>query len=182
MSPMVRRPPGMELALLGFLLQGPQHGYQLHQMISDPSGLGLIWHLKQSQLYALLGKLETDGWVTSTFQGQELHPPRRVFELTQAGKKTFQEWLISPVTAPRLIRQDFFAKLFFALREDGNVVNRLVESQREICRGWLVEFKEKLDSSDQKSYRWSMYQYRLGQVQALQNWLDAHAMVGDFNS
>lgn len=174
MSPMVRRPPGMELALLGFLLQDSQHGYQLHQMISDPSGLGLIWHLKQSQLYALLAKLETEGWVTSTLQSQEPHPPRRVFELTQAGKKTFQEWRISPVTAPRLIRQDFFAKLFFALREDRTVVMQLIDSQRDVCKGWLIEFKEKLESSENLSYRWSMYQYRLGQVQALLSWLDAY--------
>ena len=60
MSPMVRRPPGIELVLLGFLREGPMHGYQIFQMFSEPNSLKLVWELKQSQLYALLTKLELD--------------------------------------------------------------------------------------------------------------------------
>ena len=174
MSPMVRRPLGMELALLGFLLQEPQHGYQLHQMISDPSGLGLIWNLKQSQLYALLSKLEEDEYVVSTLQNQDPHPPRKMFALTDIGRGVFFDWLTSPVNAPRLIRQDFFAKLFFAQRENKDTVQKLIEIQRGVCQNWIDDFKVKLDGSEPMSYNWLMYQYRLGQVQALQSWLDSY--------
>lgn len=174
MCPMVRRPPGMELALLGFLLQGPQHGYQLHQLISDPAGLGLIWSLKQSQLYALLSKLELDGCVSSTLHNQEPHPPRKVFALTESGRKIFYDWLTSPVLAPRLVRQEFFAKLYFARRENKDVVQKLIEGQRDVCRNWVEDFKLKLANGRHASFGRVMYQYRLGQVQALQNWLDLY--------
>lgn len=177
MCPMVRRPPGMELALLGFLLQGPQHGYQLHQMISDPAGLGLIWNLKQSQLYALLNKLEEADYVASTMQNQDPHPPRRVFEITETGRKVFLDWLTRPVTAPRIVRQIFFAKLFFSQRESRNGFQKLIEAQRVVCKGWIDEFKSKLATSEQTSFIWTTYQYRLGQVQALQNWLDSFDKV-----
>lgn len=177
MNPMVRRPPGMELALLGFLLQEPQHGYQLHQMISDPTGLGLIWNLKQSQLYALLSKLEEDEYVVSTLQNQDPHPPRRVFELTEAGRKIFFDWLTSPVSAPRLVRQDFFAKMYFAKKENKGAAQKLIEAQRVVCRHWVEDFKLKLAGSEQMSFSWKMYQYRLGQVQALQTWLDSYEEV-----
>ncbi len=174
MSPMVRRPPGMELALLGFLLQEPQHGYQLHQLISDPAGLGLIWHLKQSQLYALLSKLEVDECVVSTLQNQDPHPPRKVFALTEAGRSIFSEWLISPVTAPRLVRQEFFAKLYFAKKENMDVERKLLEAQQEVCQNWVEEFQLKFDACEWGTYSWAMYQYRLGQVRALKDWLDAY--------
>ncbi len=174
MCPMVRRPPGMELALLGFLLQGPQHGYQLHQMISDPAGLGLIWNLKQSQLYALLNKLEEADYVASTMQNQDPHPPRRVFEITETGRKVFLDWLTKPVTVPRLVRQDFFAKLYFAKKENLNIVRKLIEDQRVLCQGWQIDFKTKLNTSKQMSFRWVIYKYRLEQVQMLQNWLDSY--------
>lgn len=174
MNPMVRRPPRMELALLGFLKQGPLHGYQLHQMISDPSGLGLIWHLKQSQLYALLRKLESDGCAASTLKNQDPHPPRKVFALTEAGRRIFCDWLTSPVAVPHLVRQDFFAKLFFAKRENKDIVQRLIEAQRVVCKNWVDDFKLKLANSEQASFSWIMYQYRLGQVQALQSWLDLY--------
>lgn len=177
MCPMVRRPPGMELALLGFLLQGPQHGYQLHQLISDPAGMGLIWNLKQSQLYALLSKLEADGSVSSTLHHQEPHPPRKVFALTESGRKVFYNWLTSPVLAPRLVRQQFFAKLYFAKRENKDIVQELIKVQQVVCENWGEDFKRKLVASEQASYRWAMYQYRIGQVQALQSWLDSYEKI-----
>jgi DNA-binding PadR family transcriptional regulator len=169
---MVRNPPGMELALLGFLQQGPQHGYRIHQMISDPAGLGLIWHLKQSQLYALLTKLEGDGYVTSTLQNQEPHPPRRVFELTALGHKVFFDWLTSPVAVPHLIRQEFLAKLYF-VRENKDMARQLIQTQRVICQNWMNEIKKRLTASEPMSYGWIMYKYRLGQIEALQHWLDS---------
>ncbi len=58
---MVRTPLSMEYILLGLVFKQPMYGYEIHQLLSQPEGLGLIWHLKQSQLYALLEKLEKDG-------------------------------------------------------------------------------------------------------------------------
>jgi DNA-binding PadR family transcriptional regulator len=141
-------------------------------MISDQSGLGSIWHLKQSQLYALLAKLEKDGYVTSTLQSQDPHPPRRVFRLTRLGDKAFCEWFTNPVEVPRLIRQVFLAKLYFAQKEDINLAQQLLEKQRVICKKWMDEFKLQLSISEPLSYRWNTYQYRLGHIQALQNWLE----------
>lgn len=172
MSPMVRRSPGLELALLGFLRQGPQHGYRIYSMTSEQAGLGSIWHLKQSQLYALLAKLEKDGYVSSTLQSQEPHPPRRVFKLTRLGDKAFCEWLTNPVEVPRLIRQEFLAKLYFARLEDKSTMRKLLEKQRVVCQSWLDRVQAELSGSEPMSYLWSTYQYRLENIQALQRWLD----------
>lgn len=165
MSPMVRRPPGMELALLGFLRHGPQHGYQIHLLLSDPDGLGPIWRLKQSQLYALLSKLEKDGYIRGELEVHETgRPPRRMFHLTQSGKAAYQDWLQNPVSVPRLVRQEFMAKYYFARLEGENQARLLVEAQRATCRGWLETMKaEKLDRS---SFNWFIQQYRIGQIEA----------------
>jgi DNA-binding PadR family transcriptional regulator len=45
-----------EFALLGFLLTGPQHGNDLHRHLR--AELGHVWHLSQSQAYAILKRLE----------------------------------------------------------------------------------------------------------------------------
>ena len=58
MTPMVRRPLGVEQALLGFLTGRPMYGYEIHQCLSQPAGLGRVWRVKQSQAYALLARLE----------------------------------------------------------------------------------------------------------------------------
>lgn len=173
MSPMVRRPLGLELALLGFLRQGPQHGYQIHQMMSDQTGLGSIWRLKQSQLYALLVKLEKDGYIWGVLEPQESgRPPRRIFHLTTAGGLAYRNWLRNPVRMPRLIRQEFMAKLYFAKREKKEIAQQLVQKQRAACSNWIDEFNRQQKNSEPGSFRWTMYQYRLGQIEALQSWLD----------
>src|SRR5512136_2579633 len=100
MSPMVRRSLTIELALLGFLQQGPLHGYQLHQKLNDPDGLGRVWHLKQARLYALLNRLEEDGYITGSLQQQETRPARRVFQMTERGFCAYHEWLSTTVQSP----------------------------------------------------------------------------------
>jgi len=160
----------MELALLGFLRAGPQHGYQIHQTLSNPNGLGLIWSLKQSQLYALFTKLEKDGYVTSTLQSQDPHPPRRMFELTPVGRNACNAWLGSPVNTPRHIRQEFLAKLYFARQDGTGQVRKLVALQRAACLRWLEEMRDRKSKS--VAFNQLIYQYRIGQVEALLAWLE----------
>jgi PadR family transcriptional regulator AphA len=171
MSPMVRRPPGIELALLGFLRNGPQHGYQIHQTTSDLAGLGLVWRLKQSQLYALFAKLEKDGYVTSVLQSQEPHPPRRVFKLTTSGRKAYLDWLTSPVAVPRLVRQEFLAKLYF-LQGDKESAQMLIERQQETCQHWLEDFKRQAAQYESGLYGWLTFQYRISHIESIIAWLE----------
>jgi DNA-binding PadR family transcriptional regulator len=162
----------MELALLGFLRDAPQHGYQIYQTVTDPAGLGLVWRLKQSQLYALLTRLEKDGYVTSILQNQEPHPPRRVFKLTASGRKAYLDWLTSPVLVPRLIRQDLLAKLYF-LQTDRESALLLRSRQREVCLHWLDDFQQQAAQYEPGSYGWLTFQYRIQHIEAIIAWLGA---------
>src|SRR5262245_48213282 len=112
--PRVNEPLSTEFALLGFLRQQPMYGYEIHQKLLEATGLGLVWRLKQSQLYALLIKLEREGFVTVTLEHQEARPPRKMFELTEAGRNAFLDWVQQPVAQGRKLRLDFLAKLYFA--------------------------------------------------------------------
>ncbi len=172
MSPMVRRPPGMELALLGFLRHGPQHGYQIHLLLSDPDGLGPIWRLKQSQLYALLSKLEKDGYIRGDLEVQETgRPPRRMFHLTKSGQTAYRNWLKSPVVVPRLMRQEFLAKYYFANTEGQAHTRALIAAQHAACQEWLDTMRaEKVESS---TFSLSIQKYRIGQIEAALAWLES---------
>jgi PadR family transcriptional regulator, regulatory protein AphA len=171
MSPMTRRSPGIELAILGFLLQGPQHGYQLHQMILDPLGLGKIWYIKQSQLYALLSKLEKDGYISAeVIFTEDARPPRRMVQLTASGKAVFDTWVRTPVNALRLMRQEFMAKYYFAVQEGAQVPQTLLNAQRDTCQQWLK--KMELENTEPLSFQWQVRQYRQGQIKAALDWLD----------
>ena len=78
MSPLLRQPLTVEHALLGFLHERPMHGYEIHQHLAGLAGLGLVWQVKQSHLYAMLDKLEGDGYIAGRQQSQDARPPRRI--------------------------------------------------------------------------------------------------------
>lgn len=174
MCPMVRRSLTIEYALLGFFVPGPLHGYQVHQRLSDPAGLKQVWYLKQAQLYALLGKLEEDGYINSSIQQQETRPARRVFQLTPTGQEAFQNWLSSPVQRPRQMRQEFQAKLYFAHLQGSEACDWLIAVQRRACQQWLAQRKgssAELELAGE-TFAWLVDKYRAGQIQAMLDWLD----------
>jgi DNA-binding PadR family transcriptional regulator len=171
--PRINVPLSTEFALLGFLRRQPMYGYEIHQQLSEATGLGLVWRLKQSQLYALLTKLEREGFVTTTIEYQEARPPRKMFELTQAGRNAFEDWVQQPVAQGRKLRLDFLAKLYFARLEGPEVAGRLIERQRLACRNWLREQEEETEALRySQPYDWLVHKFRLGQIEATLAWLD----------
>jgi DNA-binding PadR family transcriptional regulator len=166
-------PITIEYALLGFLYRQPMHGYEIHQKLLAGDGLGLVWRLKQSQLYALLTKLEQWGHISATLEPQDARPPRKVLQLTVAGRKAFREWLQAPVPQGRHMRMEFMAKLHFARQLEPAVTATLIEGQRNICREWLAALQHQADAlSAERPFEWLVYQFRIGQVEAMANWLD----------
>ncbi len=172
MTPMMPHPITTEHALLGFLRQSPMHGYELMQLLNNPTGLGLVWRLKQSQVYALLSKLEENGLLVASVEPQENRPPRKVFRLTEAGSEALDNWLASPVSRPRELRLDFLAKLFFCRQESMGKASRLIERQRERCQRWLKEYESRAaQAADEAIYDRLVWQLRMKQIESMLDWL-----------
>jgi len=173
MSPLLRQPLTVEHALLGFLHERPMHGYEIHQHLAGLAGLGLVWQVKQSHLYAMLDKLEGDGYIAGRQQAQDARPPRRIFRLTGTGRKAFRDWLGRPVSHGREIRLEFMAKLFFARREGPEWVEGLITRQREECGDWRAKLLAQAAASPGRgSFEWLVFQFRVRQVESMLDWLD----------
>jgi PadR family transcriptional regulator, regulatory protein AphA len=172
MSPMTSQPLTMEHALLGFLRLTPMHGYELFQTLSSATGLGLVWRLKQSQLYALLGKLEDRGYVLATVEPQENRPSRKVFHLTEDGRAALADWVRKPVLRPRELRLDFLAKLYFAELDGSDAVEQLVDGQVSRCHRWLKEYEaRKAELDGAQCFDRSVWDLRIKQIEGMLEWL-----------
>jgi DNA-binding PadR family transcriptional regulator len=124
--------PSAEYALLGALMLGPRHGYEILQFFNGR--LGLIWHVGTSQLYALLKKIERRGLLNSRVQIQDNRPSKRIFAITPKGKEVFLEWLNSPAEHVRDLRIEFLTKLFFFKRLSLPGGTKLVAAQAETLK------------------------------------------------
>ena len=177
---MTKLPLTIEHALLGLLRSRPMHAYEIHQLLLQSESLGLIWRLKQSQLYALLGRLEEAGYLVSVTQEQPNRPARKVMHLTPEGRNAFERWVSAPVEHGRDLRIEFLAKLFFARQDNPAAVGRLIERQRRTCQAWLLDLHDQSDAlRATRPYDWLVHQFRIGQIQAILSWLDTtEAMLG----
>lgn len=164
----------LEYVLLGMLSQQPRHGYELHKELSNLEGLGLVWRIKQAQLYAWLDKLENQGYLSARMIPTESHPPRKEYHLTRAGHKVFEDWMLSPVEHGRELRQDFLAKFFFARLQGEETAHQVLIAQRET----LKKIQSRMEAEDDalassQSYEKQVYQFRMIQIQAFIDWLDS---------
>jgi PadR family transcriptional regulator AphA len=172
-SPRVQVPLSIEIGLLGFLRRRPMHGYEIHRELSVRTGLGSVWRLKQSHLYALLARLEEEGYVHVTIEPQDARPPRKVFELTEFGIGLFLDWVQNPVDRPRRLRMEFLVKLYFAYQEGPELAQRLIERQRDACLRWLrAEAMASDNTCPAHSFAGMICGFRRGQLGAMLAWLD----------
>lgn len=166
----------LEHALLGLLRQQPMHAYEMYQRLMQTEALGLVWHLKQSHLYALLARLEDDEYIAGTTEPQGMRPPKRVLRLTARGRSAFEAWVAAPVTHGRDFRLEFLAKLFFALEESPERAGALIDRQRAACHEWLEDLRTQEETIDRgRPYDWLVVQFRRSQIEAILGWLDTCA-------
>ncbi len=167
--PMAKQPLTIEHALLGFVRQQPAHGYEIHQHMLATEALGLVWNIKQSLLYALLARLEGEGYLAADLELQGGKPPRKVFRLTEGGATVFGEWVTSAVEHGRDFRLEFLAKLYFAHREGAAAT--LIANQRWRTGTLITRLREQAHAAAPDSYDWLVLQFRIGQLEAAYNWL-----------
>jgi PadR family transcriptional regulator AphA len=138
----------VEFAALGFLSEGPLHGYDLHQRME--SALGSIWHVALSQLYNVLHRLSENGWIACREEPQEGAPPRRICRATPEGTRAFRAWATSPVEHLRDLRVEFVAKAYLLRRIAPEALPVLFGDQIALLRGILdsLSRQERIESDD----------------------------------
>lgn len=163
----------VEFALLGLIRNQPMHGYEIYQQLMQEHGLGAVWRLKQGLLYAVLRRLEDEGYVEATIEPQDTRPPRRLLQVTPKGDATFRRWLQTPVPNGRDIRIEFLAKLYFAQMEGFAAVETLIDRQLAGMAALLARLEKQASRlPDAAVFDRLVLQFRIGQTRAVIAWLE----------
>jgi DNA-binding PadR family transcriptional regulator len=170
-----------EYAILGLLAEQPMHGYELFQRFQNEV-LGQIVHIEMSQLYAFLKKLERLALIEAELEPQGTRPPRKVYQLTPAGRTLLHQWLTVPVERPRDVRIFFLIKLYFAQRQLPQQLPMLIEEEIAACARFLASLETLRHGSvsirDQASFGQVVLNSRIYQTRALLDWL--HELRAEF--
>ncbi len=156
-------------ALLGLLISGPRHGYDLYQEFSRE--LGRVWDLGLSNLYAQLKHLEEAGLVEAQREPQPGRPARKVYRLMPEGRAVFLDWVRQPTPYLRHIRVEFLARLYFFRRLTLEGLDELVAQQQAVCQTQIERFGRLAAEADDE-FRRCVLEFRRGQLEAVVRWLD----------
>ena len=119
----------MRYPILALLAERPAHGYELKQAFDDR--FGAVWPpINVGQIYNTLSALERDSLVRSEEVPQRGAPRRRVYELTDEGRTTFEAWVTAPSANPTL-KEEFIVKLVLAYVAGVADPMTLIDQQRQ---------------------------------------------------
>lgn len=156
-------------AVLGLLMFGNKHGYEIRQNLSH--GLGDALYLGMSQTYALLRGLEDEGDLVSRQEIQATRPARKVYSITPEGRERFLSWVAEPVVHIRDLRLEFLVKLYFTRDLGLQGLTEFIGKQLKVCQHKLNEIRQK-HKACQGEYERLVLQYRMLQIDAAITWLN----------
>lgn len=164
---------------LGLLMKEPGHGYHLDQTLEED--FQMIWKAGQTKLYVTLSKLEDQGLLRSEMEPQDNRPDRKVYHLTEKGRKTFLEWLKKPVPSMRAVRVELIAKLRFydLLALPG--VEDLIRSQKAVFQRMIEEWEVEKEQEQDSFLAW-VYDFRIRQAEFINQWLSVYRVQEGGNS
>ncbi len=79
----------LDVLILKTLFAEPMHGWGISQRIQQVSGD--VLQVNQGSLYPALYRLESRGWIRSTWGSSENNRRAKFYELTRAGRKQLVE-------------------------------------------------------------------------------------------
>lgn len=165
--------PVTSYALLGLLDDAARSAYEM-VAFADRS-IAHFWPVPRSQLYRELQRLEEIGLVAGTAVVQERRPDKRVFELTDAGRRALRDWLDEPGFPLDRQKNGLLVKLFFAGRVSPRRATRLLAeygAALEISRRDLAAIVDLLADRPDVVFPWLTALYGLRRVEAALGWLD----------
>lgn len=110
-------------------------GYDITKEFSY--SIGYFWKASHQQVYRELNKMAQNALVTCVLQPQEGKPDRKIYSITDEGRKALGEWFEQPTTQPT-IRDEFSAKLMACAIEPSTTfteqVSSLIEESKQLIR------------------------------------------------
>ena len=100
----------VQSVLLGFLMRSSMTGYDLRKAFS--MSFSFFSGLSYGSIYPSLKKMESRGLISKHVEIQDGAPNRKVYTITEAGKKAFLASLKSPFV-PEQPKRAFLMRLFF---------------------------------------------------------------------
>ena len=128
-------------ALLGLLNYRPATGYDLKA--SFKNSIHFFWDATLPQIYRTLKQMEGSGWLNVTVEHQDGKPSRKVYHVTEAGRKELRRWLAEPFEMPES-RNAMLIKVFFGNQIDSAQFSAHLKELQKVHANLLESYEREI--------------------------------------
>jgi DNA-binding PadR family transcriptional regulator len=114
----------LDHAILVSLLERPGSGYELSRRFER--SIGYFWTATHQQIYRVLKRMESDGWIDVREVPQQGRPDKKEYSVAARGRAALSAWLHEPIE-PESVRHDLAVKIRGAAFDDPTALIREVE-------------------------------------------------------
>ncbi|MER0484368.1 PadR family transcriptional regulator [Streptomyces sp. Edi2] len=114
----------LDHAILVSLLEKPGSGYELARRFDR--SIGYFWTATHQQIYRVLKRMESDGWIDVREVPQQARPDKKEYSVAAPGRAALSGWLHEPIE-PESVRHDLAVKIRGAAFDDPAALIREVE-------------------------------------------------------
>ncbi|EFL36516.1 transcriptional regulator [Streptomyces viridochromogenes DSM 40736] len=126
-------------AVMAALLEGEASGYDLAKAFD--ATVANFWMSTPQQLYRELERMEAEGLVTARVVEQERRPNKRLFSLTEAGRKAVRAYTAEPLGKPAVIRDELMVKVQCLDAGDMEAVRTAIAERMEWATAKLARYE-----------------------------------------
>ncbi|MFF7309054.1 helix-turn-helix transcriptional regulator [Streptomyces sp. NPDC008137] len=141
-------------AVMAALLEGEASGYDLAKAFD--ATVANFWMSTPQQLYRELDRMEAEGLVTARVVEQERRPNKRLFSLTEAGRKAVHDYTAEPMGKPAVIRDELLVKVQCLDAGDMEAVRTAIAERMEWATAKLARYERLrqrlLDGRSEEAY------------------------------
>lgn len=125
-------------AIMATLLEGEASGYDLAKGFD--ASVANFWMATPQQLYRELEKMEADGLIAARVVQQERRPNKRLFSLTDAGRRALREFTATP-PRPGAIRDELVVQVQSLDAGDTDAVRAALEERMSWAKAKLARYE-----------------------------------------
>lgn len=154
--------------ILGLLTERPMTGYDIKKHVKVT--LTAVTNASYGTLYPTLHKLLKEGAVEMREIPQRGRPSKKVYWITDLGRRELKNWLKQPAAADQ-VKREFLLKLYLAKDLPPQHLRSLISTRRGKMEAMLQSLHEEKDDADSPHQVWVM-EYALSLAEAEINWLE----------
>lgn len=127
--------------ILGLLTFEDMSGYDINKYFDQ--SLQFFWNAHQSQIYRELDKLKENGFVSSSVIHQDNRPDKKLFSITDEGRKELVEWINEYFVEEEIkVRDPFLMRIFFSYLGEEEKLQESLKEYIEHNKFYLESLEE----------------------------------------